>query len=73
VIKANAGHDDRCEQPRLTRAAGEKRDAGQKGVRCPNAATHYLVNGSKVQGQACEECALKAAKDFKFIELRPIT
>jgi hypothetical protein len=62
----------RCEGSVSLRAPGEK-PAGHKGGRCLNAATHYLVNGATIQGQACEGCARRMLVDFAFLKMRPIT
>lgn len=61
----------RCEQALKLRAPGETHK-GEQGGRCPKQATHYLLNGSQINGRACAACAQQLVADFPFLSLRPI-
>jgi hypothetical protein len=47
-------------------------DKDNKGRRCSKVATHYLINGSQVQGRVCEQCARLVIKEATFLKMRPI-
>lgn len=40
--------------------------------RCPDKATHYLMNGPQVNGRVCSACAECLTREFSFVTVKRI-